>query len=1224
MPNLASDTLGSVKIGGSLLEATKRTVDTPAQEGRLPSEQAAVVARGGRSGGRGNSGGRGEGRGGGKPSRSVALVAEAAPPSPDRIDLSAGAPPPSRETLWRGVKEWIVFSDLHVCAASLETSLAVLRTVKREAAARGAGVLFLGDFWHHRGSLPVEPLNAVLDEFAGWSAPTLMLVGNHDQVTAGGMLHALAPLQHCAPCIHVFEQPSLFMGALWLPYRADPRKLSDAVAAAGDVAAIFAHVDVVGAYMNETFQARDGVKPELFPAAVPVFTGHYHRRHTVEGTAIHYVGSPYQVSRSEAGQAKALTVLDASWRPVGEIAMDAGPRHFLLAGAAGVPGAAERPAVRPGDKVRFQLENETPSAEEQEVIDGLVAEGAKVEVVATPVAAAARITEAEHLGAIPLFHAYAEATELSREASAAAVAILQGLEGVGASPQLELQLDSMRIAGFGPFAAPVEYQLKGRGLQVLVGRNLDDEAADSNGAGKTALAMAPLWVLTGKLDGGRDGGGGRAATHADVVSDTVKSASGRVEGLVNGKPFFVERAVTRRALTKLHFSVDGEDKTQADSRMTQALIDQELGTPLLMRTAFFNQNAAALLLDAGDKEFKAELAKVVDLDIWEAAKERAADMLKGRKQSMANVEGQRNAAASMLGRLRDQIDESAQRYDEWEAAHVRQRREVAGEMEARAGDLLGAVAAALDVAHGLERFAAGDERRLGTETARDAQEPGRQQPGGDAEMERARARIAELRAEEAQLTTGSRDVKARCDAMAQLLREAEILAAQKKGAAHIAEGQLEEYAAMKAAPVRSGGEAALGHSHQSGDNLVCDRCLQTISAPQFEANYARLEAELHAAWDNSDAAADEAARLRESASRLGGQLDALGRRLDEVRRIGQAAHDDLRRAQDQQLHRAVTEEREAAKAAGLQSSCQDMSAQMRRAIGSITAALQDGQHAAGLEDAVAAAEARAETARGDDAAALDADQAQRLQQEGRQLLMTVEQLLGALARQKQQLAQAEATSNPFLMELTRLRDLCQETERNLEVNAAELAAIELEIKHLSDADQAFGRTGIPNFVLEEVLAELQSLGGSYLDGMSSSFSLVLSPTKAGASNKPATEQITKLVQMRLASGEVVHRSIRQLSGGERRRFALALGLGFSELAARRGRFSCNLLVLDEVLQHLDNQGCAAVATILRSMSQDSILLIGQDNTFATESFDAIDVVTKEGGCSSVSSRGSKV
>jgi hypothetical protein len=59
--------------------------------------------------------------------------------------------------------------------------------------------------------------------------------------------------------------------------------------------------------------------------------------------------------------------------------------------------------------------------------------------------------------------------------------------------------------------------VQGRGLQVLVGCNLDDEGSDSNGAGKTALAMAPLWVLTGKLDGGRDGGGGRAATHADIV-----------------------------------------------------------------------------------------------------------------------------------------------------------------------------------------------------------------------------------------------------------------------------------------------------------------------------------------------------------------------------------------------------------------------------------------------------------------------------------------------------------------------------------------------------------------------------------------------------------------------------------------------------------------------------------------------------------------------------------
>lgn len=33
-----------------------------------------------------------------------------------------------------------------------------------------------------RGSLPVGPLNRVLEELRQWRQPTLMLVGNHDQV----------------------------------------------------------------------------------------------------------------------------------------------------------------------------------------------------------------------------------------------------------------------------------------------------------------------------------------------------------------------------------------------------------------------------------------------------------------------------------------------------------------------------------------------------------------------------------------------------------------------------------------------------------------------------------------------------------------------------------------------------------------------------------------------------------------------------------------------------------------------------------------------------------------------------------------------------------------------------------------------------------------------------------------------------------------------------------
>jgi hypothetical protein len=44
------------------------------------------------------------------------------------------------------------------------------------------------------------------------------------------------------------------------------------------------------------------------------------------------------------------------------------------------------------------------------------------------------------------------------------------------------------------------YPLAGRSLRCVTGANRDEAAADSNGAGKSALVMAPLWALTGRSD----------------------------------------------------------------------------------------------------------------------------------------------------------------------------------------------------------------------------------------------------------------------------------------------------------------------------------------------------------------------------------------------------------------------------------------------------------------------------------------------------------------------------------------------------------------------------------------------------------------------------------------------------------------------------------------------------------------------------------------------------
>ena len=130
--------------------------------------------------------------------------------------------PPDRLARYDGAgalpARWVVFSDLHVRQQSLPTCLAVLRRVSAEAAARDAGVICLGDFWHAGALLSTRQLNAVLAELSSWCAdgagpPVLMIPGNHDQAMRGNPapeLHALTPLAAALPDnLAVFSSPTL-------------------------------------------------------------------------------------------------------------------------------------------------------------------------------------------------------------------------------------------------------------------------------------------------------------------------------------------------------------------------------------------------------------------------------------------------------------------------------------------------------------------------------------------------------------------------------------------------------------------------------------------------------------------------------------------------------------------------------------------------------------------------------------------------------------------------------------------------------------------------------------------------------------------------------------------------------------------------------------------------------------------------------------------------------
>eukprot|EP00903_Cladosiphon_okamuranus_P005576 g5550.t2 len=481
------------------------------------------------------------------------------------------------------MKEWLVFSDLHVSPGSLAVTLEALDRVNEEAMKRAAcGIAFLGDFWHARGSLKVDLLVPVMKQLATWTRPVVMIPGNHDQVTLGGGVHALTPLQFAftdPKQALVLSEPTLFLDALWIPHRrnnADMEALLGSEEARG-ARAIFCHVDIKGAAMNDGISSYSGIPRSAFPNNVPTFSGHFHKPHTVGGRDgfIRYVGSPYQTSLSESGQSKALIVLDAeTWEETAVIPLDIGRRFFRVKGEhEPLPTLGE---VSPGDRVVWTVKDagsddvrRRAEALQKEMVEVEIREEPRPFPVLAPShfapgpgsdtigAAAARSgngtldlgaaagvngvgckvstsPDSASLSPDALFRAYLErergvgGRNVSEEVEKLGFSLIKDLGQQTPSKKCgredrhtSLALHSIKLKNFGPFRDEVTYPLDERGVVLLRGSNLDDSGADSNGAGKTTLAMSALWALAGVVDA-RPVSDGRVA---DVVHEGTRARS---------------------------------------------------------------------------------------------------------------------------------------------------------------------------------------------------------------------------------------------------------------------------------------------------------------------------------------------------------------------------------------------------------------------------------------------------------------------------------------------------------------------------------------------------------------------------------------------------------------------------------------------------------------------------------------------------------------------------
>lgn len=198
--------------------------------------------------------------------------------------------------------------------------------------------------------------------------------------------------------------------------------------------------------------------------------------------------------------------------------------------------------------------------------------GVSLEIVEQPASRSeARVPGADTLDPMSLLQQYFAIRDTEDEDASspaadnatreAAKAVLQ--QAVDLKPQTsqaarDVVFDSVEVQGFGSFGfqRAVRYPLNGRGVVLVMGRNEDDDCADSNGAGKTTLCMAALWALTGSADVRADG---KRLGRKDIVHSLGgdAAAGARVQ----------EQAGVGKAKAAGAGSIDAADDSEGDATL---------------------------------------------------------------------------------------------------------------------------------------------------------------------------------------------------------------------------------------------------------------------------------------------------------------------------------------------------------------------------------------------------------------------------------------------------------------------------------------------------------------------------------------------------------------------------------------------------------------------------------------------------------------------------------
>lgn len=175
-------------------------------------------------------------------------------------------------------------------------------------------IFVLGDIFDTRQAVNVQTENNVTNLLQNTLADfdIHMIVGNHDLYYKDTTAVNSIKRYNTLPNVTVYEQPVTkdFAGhsITFLPWITD---YANAQLPKSEYC--FAHLDISGFMMDKINMCSEGISvKKLAESFNNVYTGHFHTRSKkqVGNCKIEYIGSPYQITRIDAGQDRGCTILD--------------------------------------------------------------------------------------------------------------------------------------------------------------------------------------------------------------------------------------------------------------------------------------------------------------------------------------------------------------------------------------------------------------------------------------------------------------------------------------------------------------------------------------------------------------------------------------------------------------------------------------------------------------------------------------------------------------------------------------------------------------------------------------------------------------------------------------------------------------------------------------------------------------------------------------------------